>query len=159
MDLTNAKELLERYYEGETTRNEELELRSFLAGYNGDDSSLVQAKQMFNAFSEASIQASDLQFEQINQSPKERMMRWVQWSGAVAAAFLVPIILTFWLKSAPHPVAYAYVNGKPVFNKEQAFQDTQKALLALSGNMEKGTGPLKQIQVINKPVELLTLKK
>jgi hypothetical protein len=159
MDLTNAKELLERYYEGETSRNEELELRSFLAGYKGDDLDLMQAKQMFNAFSEVSSQASDLQFEQINQTPKQKLMRWVQWSGAVAAALMVPVILTVWLKSAPHPVAYAYVNGKPVFDKEQAFQDTQKALLALSGNMEKGTEPLKQIQVINKPVELLTLKK
>lgn len=159
MELIEANELLERYYDGETSQEQELALREFLAEYKGSEPALIQARQMFIAFSRTQKETSNLEFERITKPKRILINRWVQWSGALAAAILIPIVLTVWLRTNPQPVVYAYINGKPITNKELALKDTQKALMALSDNMAKGTGPLKQIQILNKPVELLTFKK
>lgn len=159
MDLIKAKEALESYYEGETSLQQELELRQFLLNYQGNDTDFMQAKKMFEVLTQNKTITSSIEMDQITEPVKARIIRWVRLTAAAAAVLIIPIVLTVWMKSAPQPVVYAYVDGKPITSKEQAIKETQLAMLALSGNMAKGTEPLKQIQIINKPVELLTFKK
>ena len=51
MELNEAKILIAKYYDGETSLSEEQALGAFLASYTGDDAELQAAKAMFDAFS------------------------------------------------------------------------------------------------------------
>ncbi len=160
MELVEIKVLLEKYYEATTSLDEEKTLRRFLKDYHGNDSQLVEAKQMFLFFGKESEDAVTIDFESvINKETSSKTRRLYGFASAIAASLIIGLSLLFLLKTSNPPVIYAYVNGQAITDKEQAIQYSKQALSTISTNLNKGTSGLNYMNKMNKPLELLTIKK
>ena len=105
-------------------------------------------------------QKVDIDFNTIvNSKPQKSHKRIFSLISGIAASLVLALSLTFILKTNNPPVVYAYINGKPITNKQVAMQYSKEALTNISTQFNKGTRGLKYINKINKPVELLTVKK
>ena len=56
-------------------------------------------------------------------------------------------------------VVYAYVDGQAIYDKQVAIEHSKKALYNISSQFNKGTNGLSYVSKLNKPVDLLTVKK
>lgn len=154
------KELLEKYYEAQTTLDEERQMQRFLENYQGADQEINEAKMLFESFGKELKTTANISFDDIvNNKPVVKMPKLRYVITGVAAALLIALTLTFWLNQDEQPVVYAYINGKPITDKELALNGTKQALFAVSENLNKGTQGLEQLNKLNKPAELLTVKK
>lgn len=159
MELQKFKDILEKYYEGLSSLNEEKELKLFLKHYNGDDADLNEAKVFFGLLDDSVYETVDIDFKDItNSKPKSNTKRIYLVLSSVAASLIIGISLTFLLNTNNSPIVYAYVDGQPITNKQEAIKYSQQALLSLQSNLNKGTNKLDYVNKINKPVELLTVK-
>lgn len=156
MELLKYKILLDKYFEGSLSTDEEKMLKYFLQSYNGDDVDLNEAKQIFSVLKKESRQTIDIDFESlINKKSnfKNRLIYGV--ISGIAASLVIGLSLVFLLKTDNPPVVYAYINGQPITNKKIAIEQSKKALAILSTELNRGTNSLDYMNKMNKPVELL----
>jgi len=159
MEQLEYKILLEKYFEGETSVEEENKLKLFLSSYQGKDADLVDGKKVFEILLEARNETVDIDFESvISKKPTLKLKRVYGVLSGIAASLIIGLSITFLLKTNNPPIIYAYINGQPITDKEIAFQKSKQALLTISINLNKGTENLNYLNKINKPVELLTIK-
>lgn len=161
MDLRKAKQLLEKYYNGETSVQDEKKLQDFLLVYCGTDEDLQMAKYLFESLASESQEKVALDFETIiQQKPVIKFAKPVYnvWL-AVAAVLLVAFVIGVLVKTTQRPIVYAYVNGTPITDQQVAMQQSQKALYNISSQLNKGTKGLILLNNLNKPAALLTAKK
>jgi len=111
---------------------------------------------MFLFFDSQRQEKSNLQFDNIlpKLKPKKRINRIVYFAAAASIA----LVFGFWfLNSNPkEKVVFAYINGKPVENKELAYKEAQKALLLVSKSLNKGTEKLNQISEFDKSLKMVS---
>ncbi|MBI9067388.1 MAG: hypothetical protein JEZ09_08860 [Salinivirgaceae bacterium] len=161
MELFEYKNLLEKYYEGNSTTHEEELLKEFVKGYRGNDEEFLMAKHMFNAMKTESKETVAIEFDSIvkNETPILKIRKPIRYLlSGLAASLLVGIMLTVLLKTS-EKVVYAYVDGQPIYDEQVAIEQSKKALLNISSQFNKGTKGLSYVNKMNKPVELLTVKK
>lgn len=137
MELDKIEQLLEKYFDGETSIAEENELQNY---FSSSDVArhLEQYKPLFGYFSTAKEQ----QFERhIPLTAKKRKVAWI----SVAASVVV-------LLGAG---TFAYLNYNTTIqsqdlgtydNPEEAFRETQKALSLLSNNVNVGVESVQYIR-------------
>jgi hypothetical protein len=160
MELFKVNNLLEKYYEGQSSKHEEAQLRSFFKGYQGNDTNLLEAKMLFSVFTEASEENVAIDFETIAGKKPAGMVQKVYFRmSALAAAVVIGFAVVFMLTSPQKQVVYAYVNGQPITNKQEALAYSMQAMNELSTNLNKGTEHLNQMGKLNMPAMLLTVKK
>jgi predicted ribosomally synthesized peptide with SipW-like signal peptide len=134
MELDRIENLLEKYFEGETTIAEEKELQDYFSGDVAQH--LEQYKPMFGYFSIAREQ----QFEQ-NIPLKTKKRKVVAWISVAASAVVLVGVGTF-----------AYFNQTQnqdlgtYDSPEEAFRETQKALAMLSDHVNTGVESVQYIQ-------------
>jgi hypothetical protein len=134
MELDRIENLLEKYFEGETSIAQEKELQDYFSGDVAQH--LEQYKPMFGYFSVAREQ----QFEQNIplQSKKHKVVAWL----SVAASVVVLVGVG----------TFAYINQTQsqdlgtYDSPEEAFRETQKALAMLSDHVNTGVESVKYIQ-------------
>jgi len=157
MDLQQIKQLIAKYYEAETSHDEETQLKEWLKSYTGNDSELLEAKKLFGFYADEAHEEVDISFESIiTEKTTIKFRPIVAWISSVAAVLLIAFSLTFLTRTPKQPVVYAYINGKPITNKELAMKDTKKALMLMSASFNKGTDGLTQLSKLNEPMSLLT---
>jgi len=160
MGPMNYKKLVEDYFEGLTSLDEEKILKDYLQNYHGNDPDLLEAQTIFKDFRQERDEPLNISFESISSDqPKTRIRRLWMYSGSVAAAAVLIFAFIYLFKLTGTPVVYAYVNGQPITDKELAMKYSEQALQTLSNPLSKGTAQLKHIDKLNKPAELLTVKK
>ncbi len=160
MELSIYKKLIEKYYQGQTSIEEEGTLKSYLKAYTGDNEEILEAKILLETVGKEGEETFNLSFDELMSKKKVITFSKVRVRlAAVAAVLVIVLSLTFLLKSEREIVVYAYINGKPITDKAIALADTKKALNSISINLNKGTQSLNQLNKLNKPVELLTVKK
>lgn len=159
MELQEYKDILKNYYEGLTSLEEESKLKSFLVQYSGDDTELVEAKVFFDIVNDDSKKTIEIDFESVTNSNSTIQFRklYMVLSG-VAASLIIAISLTFLFTTSNSPIVYAYIDGQPITNKQEAIKYSQQALLSIQSNLNKGTKGLDYMDKLNKPIELLTVK-
>lgn len=144
------EELLERYYDAQTSEAEEQRLKDFF--FNEEVPSHLQAeKEMF-----LQLQASDVPEglrERLEQSvdqwelqerrtlKKHRSVR-LQWIGGIAASFLLLFGAGWYLQDSPRKDTCA--------TPEEAYAEAQRALVMFSTALNKG---MKQMDVIQETTE------
>ncbi len=128
---TNIHELVNNYFEGRTTANEEKILRRFFAQDNIPED-LRELAPIF-AFLEDEAQAlsvlDEIKREEKKSTapPKTKRLRVVMWTiAALAASFFIGIVLLY------RPVNrfsgnYAWVDGKRITNPEMVRQYAEKS--------------------------------
>jgi hypothetical protein len=159
MDYQNINEILEKYFEGNTTQEEENLIREY---FLKTDLPVEHQylKKMFHYFNEAKINSkpdfnvnAELNSIIDNQWKKESKIRFnriLKWSSSVAAIFILGIGI-FHYYSKPS------VKVKDTFsNPDQAYIETKRALLYVSNCMNKNTSNLKYLAQIDKSYKKLS---
>jgi hypothetical protein len=152
MNLHEIEKLLEKYFNGETSLEEERELRKFFAGREVPRK-WIHLAGFFNYLDEekeVSLEnpAFDARIrESLGESGIARLFDlrrpWIYWAAGVAASIL--ILVAIFVKFDP----FSGRIDDTYDNPEVAYVQAQKILLFVSDKMSKGTKDLKQIDKFN----------
>jgi len=160
MEQLEYKILLEKYYEAETSLDEEKKLHKYLESYNGDDVDLLEGKHMFGAYFDERTHTVNIDFNDvIKKVPTKKVKLLYGFIYSVAASLLIGLFITVLLNNQNNSVVYAYINGRPITDKQIAMEYSKKALSNISTHLKSGTKGLTYMNKINKPAELLTAVK
>jgi hypothetical protein len=132
MELAKIEKLLEKYFEANTTIQEERILKDYFAGEEVP-AHLIEYKEMFNYFDNSSLETSK---RSIQLTKKTISLKWL--SIAAMLVFFIGIYSIY---------------QRNENEKEQArlaYMETQKALDLISKSLKKGTGAIAQLDNFNK---------
>ncbi len=158
MDYQNINELLEKYFEGNTSQEEEMLLKEYFS--KSDIPARYQyLKQMFQYFNEEKTKGNPdfninaeikctIENQWKNES-RNKFNRIIKWSSSVAAIFILAIgIYNYFNKPS--------VSVKDTFSDpDQAYIETKRALMYVSNCMNKNTSKLKYLAEIDKSYKKL----
>lgn len=141
MELNKIEDILEKYFQGETSIAEENQLKEYFSSPNVAQH-LEQYKPMFGYFSQAKEQKSTYEI------PLQSKKRNVAWLSIAASAVVLLGIGTYFLMSEQkEATAVASQTELGTYdNPEEALKATQKALALLSNNVNVG---IESVQYIN----------
>jgi len=141
MELNKIENLLEKYFQGETTIAEEKELREYFSSPNVAQH-LEQYKSMFGYFSLAKEQKSTYE---IPLQTKKRNVAWL--SIAASAVILLGIGTYYFAREQSTTTAIASKTELGTYDDpEEALKATQKALALLSNNVNVGIESVQYIK-------------
>jgi hypothetical protein len=133
MELNKIEDILEKYFQGETSIAEENQLKEYFSSSNVAQH-LEQYKPMFGYFSQAKEQKSTYE---IPLQSKKRNVAWL--SIAASAVVLLGIGTYFFVSEKNDTTAVASQTELGTYdNPEEALKATQKALALLSNNVNVG---------------------
>ena len=139
MELANIEKLLEAYFEGATSEQEEQELRAFFKTEE-IPSHLAMYKAMFEGYEAASKETSQSTIALTQPKKNNRF-----WNLSIAATLLITIGL----------VGYTFTqSGYTAEEKEAlaAFQKTQEVMFLLSENLNEGTASIGHLDEFTKGI-------
>jgi hypothetical protein len=154
MDSKKIEQLLEKYWNCETTLDEEQTLREYFQG-NEFPESLKEASHLFRYFETEKNKSLNENFndavtKQIRQRQGGKIIQMVSWVqiARVAAGILVVIVAGYFIrqeirKSYPEEVADTYSDPK------LAFEETKKALKLISKSFGKAKQEATRINMFN----------
>jgi len=158
MEFKDLELLLDKYFEGNSTLEEEKQIREFFRTNSDLPEKLVETKAMFEFFQNESVKQTELQLIQIAnwKSVKSTNKRKIYYliSGIAASLLLLISILTYTDNSEEQKV-YAYINGKPIMNEQVAKMEAKRALLLVSSNFNHGAENLNHLSTFSKAEELI----
>jgi hypothetical protein len=158
MEFKKIDQLLNKYFEGETSLEEEAQIKAFFEETEFLPEKYKRLQAMFGFYKAGKNEKSDLKFENLipNQKKKTKSFRIVYYAVAASAAILFGI----WLMqdSKIEKPVYAYINGKPVESQELAYKEAQKALMMVSKNLNEGTKNMGHLSELDKALSSVTAK-
>jgi hypothetical protein len=140
MELDKIENILEKYFQGETTIAEEKELKEYFSSPNVAQH-LEQYQPIFGYFSQVKQQKST---QEIPLQSKKRNVAWL--SIAASVVVLLGIGTYFFMSEKNAAPAVAQSELGTYDNPEEALKATQKALALLSNNVNVG---IESVQYIN----------
>jgi hypothetical protein len=155
MDTNQINYLLAKYFEGNTSLEEERILQLFFAEEKDIPSEWLPLQKQFHLFQvgrefpfdstvlESKISAAiDTAEGQMNQTPR-KLNNMLRFLIAASVTLLVGLsgLMYYHAQKKSHPDTYQ--------NPEIAYAETQKALLYVSQKMNRGIAPLSRISKIN----------
>ncbi len=140
MELNKIENILEKYFQGETTIAEERELREYFSSSDVAQH-LEQYKPMFGYFSQVKEQKST---QEIPLQTKKRNVAWLSIAASVVVLLGIGTYMYVSEKNAAPVVAQSELGTYD--NPEEALAATQKALALLSNNVNVG---IESVQYIN----------
>ena len=149
MELYKIEQLLEKYFQGETSIAEEKELTNYFSSLNVAQH-LEQYQPLFGYFSFAGQQTSE---QKIPELPKRiiQKQKTAWWSVAASIVVLLGIGIYVYTDHDPKSIASSQLG---TFNTpEEAFTATQGALALLSGHVNTGIESVQVIQEYDKSKE------
>ncbi len=161
MEYSRIKALLEKYWEAETSLEEESELKTF---FNSDavPNDLEEYKYLFVYFSEEQKKVSTIKDEELlgfiekqeqGEAPTKMVSMWYSNYSKIAAVLLFLVVATFFINKELSDENIERFNKETFETPEEAFAETKKALQMLSKNLGKGKKEAKKIAVFNKAQE------
>ena len=143
MELDRIENLVEKYFEGETTIAEEKELQTY---FSSEDVAqhLEQYKAMFGYFSSAKEQ----KFEQ--KIPLQSKKRNVAWLSIAASVVVLLGMFTFYNYDVNQNQDLGTYD-----DPQKAFEETQKALNLLSKNVNVGVEGMEYVQEYKNSQDLI----
>jgi len=133
MELHNIKKLLEKYLDGQTTIQEEKELKQYFSS-ESIAPELMPYQDMFRYFSKERHVETEREFTIKQKSTK----KWLWMAASVVV--LLGVSLTF-LKQPVQPDDLGTFD-----NPEIAFEETQKVLQLVAENLNRGKQKIEYIQ-------------
>ena len=157
MDFKNMEDLLKKYWDCETTLEEETQLREYFGGKNIPDQ-WKETAAMFRYFEETKKKSlNDLAFEgqvihKINAPKQSKVVRLVYNTMRIAAGLAVVLAATWFIRNeiretTPQAVVDTYDDPK------LAFEETKKALLMISKSFGTAEAQARKINVFNEAKE------
>jgi len=146
MDINLIKKLLEKYYEGDTTLEEEAVLRDY---FNDED--VPQELQKYQSQFVFYRREREIKYQNYDyELPKVREIHHTRsrlyWIPAAAAAILLIISIIFFLPK--DPFSHKQSNVITVTDPDSTYRITKYALYAVSENLNKGLGKLDKLEYL-----------
>jgi len=132
MEFNKIEDILEKYFQGETSIAEEKELKEYFSSPNVAQH-LEQYKPMFGYFSQVKEQKST---QEIPLKTKKRNVAWL--SIAASAVVLLGVGTYFYVSEKNTTQVVAQSELGTYDDPEEALAATQKALALLSNNVNVG---------------------
>jgi hypothetical protein len=163
MDFKRIEELLEKYWDAETSLEEEQELHQFFQQKDIPEN-LKETAPLFQYFSEEKSRSLDKNFDavvtkEIRQRRGGKIVSMTNWFqiARVAAGVIVVVAAVYLIghevrKSSPEEMADTESDPK------LAFEQTKKALLMISKNFHKAEDEAKKINLLNEAEEKIQRK-
>ena len=154
MEFNRIREILERYWEGTSSLEEEELLRSFFSVQHSNlPADLLEAQPLFSYFAAEAEREMPAVPAPVVTMPKP----WHHWMK-FAAAFLIITGLGYSIKryqvKQEHMVA-ASLEKDTFDDPKEAYAVTQKALQLLVRNMQKGTTQMQKISYFNEATQYI----
>ena len=152
MDSKRLEELLQRYWECETSLEEEQELREYFCTEQVPEQ-WKEASTLFHYFEKQRKQTLTGTFDEsvvtkIN-APKGRMMSLVQISLRIAAGVAVVLAAVFFVRQEIRKNSNELVLEDTYDDPEKALEETKKALMMISKGFGRAEAQAKKINLIN----------
>lgn len=132
MELDKIENILEKYFQGETSIAEEKELKEYFSSSNVAQH-LEQYRPMFGYFSQVKEQKST---QEIPLQTKKRNVAWLSIAASVVVLLGIGTFYFVSQKTTTRAVAQSELGTYD--NPEEALAATQKALALLSNNVNVG---------------------
>lgn len=156
MDLKTLDILLEKFYDGQTTEDEELRLKTYFAG--NDVPEKYANEQAYFDFIKKSKEATILpegfhdEVEKLIEKQNTKVVplkKYLHTVLAIAASVIFVVYLAVFFQSDSEKMAKT--ETKDTFdNPREAYEATKKALMLISNNMNKGAEKLESLEVLDK---------
>ena len=142
MEIDKIEELVEKYLEGNTSLQEEKELKTY---FSSDDVPvhLKQYKEVFGFYGEAKKETS----KEIILSKKPNNKKWI---GIAASIVLVTMIATYLYQNANKTQSVDTFDSP-----EEAFVETHKALQMVANNINSGMENATYLQEYEKTKKII----
>ena len=140
MEFNKIEDLLEKYFQGETSIAEDKELKNYFSSPNVAQH-LEQYKPMFGYFSQVKEQKST---QTIPLKTKKRNVAWL--SIAASVVVLLGVGTYFYVSEKNAAPAVAQTELGTYDDPEEALAATQKALALLSSNVNVGIESVQYIK-------------
>ncbi len=169
MDIRKAEALVDKYYKGETTAEEELQLREFFSTADNIPGHLIPEKELFSLYSKAVAEEVPVtgfmenlekvidEQSSIKLGTRKPALYWISGLAAGVALLLAGYFL---IVHKPADFSDEYAVRDTYQDPQLAYEETQKVLLYISQKMNEGTLQLHNVAKLSKPVQnLQNLKK
>jgi hypothetical protein len=140
MELNRIENIIEKYFQGETSIAEEKELKEYFSSPDVAQH-LEQYKPMFGYFSQVKEQKST---QEIPLQSKKRNVAWLSIAASVVVLLGIGTFMYVNEKNTSPVVAQSELGTYD--NPEEALAATQKALAMLSNNVNVGIESVQYIQ-------------
>ncbi|NOZ34785.1 MAG: hypothetical protein GXO80_05765 [Chlorobi bacterium] len=150
MDYQKIKKLTDKYFEGNTSLQEEQELTRFFNEAKNIPPELIYLKSFFQ-FIKTEQSKTFNKPVLLNQSKHKLLYRL----SGIAAVILIAAFIIFSKSKSENKIIYAYVNGKPIYEKRKAEKYSKLALYRISENLNTGTENLNYLNKLNKIEQLI----
>ncbi len=165
MELTNIRELVEKYWSGETSLEEEAQLRDYLNQEEAPadlkkEATLFRYYQSNTRFRTLDEKFDEQLMQRIEQKPAKQVWLvyrpWLQ--GAAAAVFVLVtglFLVTKWNTSVDNPTAEttAVIAEDTYEDPRLAYEQTKEALLLVSSLMNEGTQHIEKLETFSEAQE------
>jgi len=160
MKSKEIKCLLEKYFKGTSSREEEVKIRSYFRNSAHIPEDLQKEKAIFDYFETEKQATADVDFGSItdkhtDSSSKKRNLIFL-FSGIAATMLLLAGLFLFQSPEPSEEKVYVVINGEPVQNKELAIEQTKEALSIVSENFQKGTKELEHLAKFHEAKQFVT---
>jgi len=150
--MADINELLEKYFNGETSIQEENQLKEYLKSVNVTPEHKSYS-YMFDVFeTERQETYPGKIVKQIDNKPEKDKRIWlkiISISGIAAS-----VLLAFWFfSSSPANEDYAIINGKRINDQDYIQQLTNAKLEKVNGMLAKSMKPLQSIEKVRNSLE------
>lgn len=145
MDYKRIILLIEKYWQTETTTEEEAELRAFFSRPHSNlPEELQEAAPLFQYFHEETQRHWPVE--------KPGTSLWRQWKYAAVLAVAAGGFLFWQWQERQESIT---MKQHEVNNPQQALEETKKALQLLSKNLNKGTSKMEKLSYFNEAASII----
>lgn len=158
MKTNELKQLLARYYDGETSLEDENALKAYFNGDSAPEEFEADRKMFLFFAKESEVSIEDNGFDErildkISRDKTERKSNIIRYATYAISGIAASLILFFNL-NLNHPETplfdKAILGGEhSPENPEKAYEETKKALILVSANLNKGFENLSRIDEFN----------
>lgn len=157
MEYNEIRTLLNRYWEGETSLDEEDLLRSFFAeNQHNLPADLQEAAPLFGYFAAEAARELEAPTAIVVPMTTRPWQHWMKYAAVLLmAAGLTYSVQQFKAKQDKDKATLA-LNGEDTFNDpDKAYAATRKALELLAKNLNKGTAQVQKLAYFNEATDII----
>lgn len=149
--MERINELMSKYFDGRTSREEEQVLKEYFAG-KSVDSELEMYVPLFKTFHQEKLtkMEADVKLPVSSSTKRKYWIRTFAVSGIAAALALI-----FWLQIKPLDENYAVVNGQRINDEQYACQLAEAKLRKASEMLGKNLEPINSIEKVRTSLQPL----
>lgn len=148
MESSRIKILVDSYFEGTTTRDEERELANYLATSDNLPAEYASVKTMFEAMG----LLREIEAPKAVQQPRQRLSwRHITTAATVAASILLAIVITTnkeLYSVSPSPAIICHVDGMFVSDQAMAEQEARRILGNMNTNVTLAMASVDKINIL-----------